>query len=130
MLQGVGSEIGITASGKVDFGRKSVDLEGTIVPAYTINSLVGTIPIVGTIISGEKGGGIFAASYKVSGPVKKPVMSVNPISALAHRFLRKLLRAGEGVNEGKTPTEEETLREKREKIKPLRTNDHACPRQI
>ena len=52
--QGVGSEIGITASGKVDFGSKSVDLEGTIVPAYTINSLVGTIPIVGTIISGEK----------------------------------------------------------------------------
>lgn len=112
--QGVGSEIGITASGKVDFGRKSVDLEGTIVPAYTINSLVGTIPIVGTIISGEKGGGIFAASYKVSGPVEKPVMSVNPISALAPGFLRKLLRAGEGVNEGKTPTEEETLREKRE----------------
>ena len=109
--RGVGSELGITASGTVDFAKDAIDINGTIVPAYTINSLLGKIPVIGTIFSGEKGGGIFAASYKVSGPVEKPVMSVNPLSALAPGFLRNLLDGGEGLNEGKTPVEEERLRE-------------------
>ncbi|MGB0629558.1 MAG: AsmA-like C-terminal domain-containing protein [Alphaproteobacteria bacterium] len=109
--QAVGSELGITASGKIDFANDAIDITGTIVPAYTINSLLGKIPAIGTIFSGEKGGGIFAASYKVSGPVEKPVMSVNPLSALAPGFLRNLLDGGEGLNEGKTPSQEESLRE-------------------
>jgi len=108
--QGVGSELGITASGTIDFGNDAIDITGTIVPAYTINSLLGKIPVIGTIFSGEKGGGIFAASYKASGPVEKPVMSVNPLSALAPGFLRNLLDGGEGLNEGKTPSQEEAIR--------------------
>lgn len=109
--QGVGSELGITASGTIDFGKDAIDINGTIVPAYTINSLLGRIPVIGTIFTGEKGGGIFAASYKVSGPVEKPVMSVNPLSALAPGFLRNLLDGSEGLNEGKTPSQEENLPE-------------------
>lgn len=108
--QGVGSELGITASGTIDFGNDAIDITGTIVPAYTINSLLGKIPVIGTIFSGEKGGGIFAASYKASGPVEKPAMSVNPLSALAPGFLRNLLDGGEGLNEGKTPSQEEAIR--------------------
>ena len=76
-------------------------------PAYTINSLLGKIPVVGTLFSGEKGGGIFAVSYKVSGPIEKPVMSVNPLSALAPGFLRNLLDGSKGLNEGQTPAQEE-----------------------
>ena len=101
--------MGITASGKIDFGTDTIDINGTNVPAYTLNSLLGKIPIIGTILSGEKGGGIFAASYKVSGPVANPKMSVNPLSALAPGFLRKLMQGIEGINEGKTPAQEESL---------------------
>jgi len=38
------------------------------------------------------------------------VMSVNPLSALAPGFLRNLLDGGEGLNEGKTPSQEEAIR--------------------
>lgn len=104
----VGSELGITASGSIDLGKDAVDLNGTIVPAYTINSLIGKVPVLGPLLTGEKGSGIFAASYKVKGPIDKPEMTANPLSALAPGFLRKLLGAGgTGVNEGKTPDEEE-----------------------
>lgn len=104
----VGSELGITATGKVDFGKDAIDINGTIIPAYTINSLLGQIPVIGTILTGEKGGGIFAASYKISGPVEKPEIAVNPLSALAPGFLRKLLDGG-GSNptDGQTPDQEE-----------------------
>ena len=106
--QAVGSELGITASGSIDFGKDAVDLNGTIVPAYTINSLIGKVPVLDPLLTGEKGGGIFAASYKIKGPVDNPEMVATPLSALAPGFLRKLLGGGAtGVNEGKTPDEEE-----------------------
>lgn len=107
----VGSELGITATGNVDFKKDAIDINGTIIPAYTINSLLGNIPVLGTILTGEKGGGIFAASYKVRGPIEKPEMSVNPLSALAPGFLRKLLSGGgTSATDGKTPDQEERLR--------------------
>jgi hypothetical protein len=104
----VGSELGITATGRVDFGKDAIDIDGTVIPAYTINSLLGQIPVIGTILTGEKGGGIFAASYKISGPVEKPKISVNPLSALAPGFLRKLLDGGgSSPTDGETPDQEE-----------------------
>jgi hypothetical protein len=108
----VGSELGITATGQVDFGKDAIDINGTIIPAYTINSLLGQIPVIGTILTGEKGGGIFAASYKISGPVEKPKISVNPLSALAPGFLRKLLDGGgTSPTDGQTPDQEERQRQ-------------------
>ena len=97
-------------------GKDAVDLNGTIVPAYTINSLIGKVPVLGPLLTGEKGGGIFAASYKIKGPVDKPEMVANPLSALAPGFLRKLLGGGAtGVNEGKTPDDEERQRDQKQR---------------
>lgn len=93
-MRAVGSELGITASGKVDLVKDAIDIRGTIVPAYTINSLIGKIPVIGELITGAKGGGIFAASYEVTGPVDNPKTSVNPLSTLAPGFLRKLIEGG------------------------------------
>jgi len=107
----VGSELGITATGKIDFGKDAIDIDGTIIPAYTINSLLGQIPVIGTILTGEKGGGIFAASYKISGPVEKPQISVNPLSALAPGFLRKLID-GSGASETENPVPDQPERQR------------------
>ncbi len=93
-MRAVGSELGITAEGTVDLKQDVIKIRGTIVPAYTINSLLGEIPLVGPLLTGDKGGGIFAASYEVNGPVDDPKTSVNPLSALAPGFLRNLLRGG------------------------------------
>jgi hypothetical protein len=110
-VRAVGSELGITATGQVDFGKDAIDISGTIIPAYTINSLLGQIPVLGTILTGEKGGGIFAASYKISGPVDKPQIAVNPLSALAPGFLRKLLDGSEArQTDGEAPVRQEIQR--------------------
>ena len=87
----VGSELGFTANGTLDTRQKTVAVNGTIVPAYTINSALGRIPVVGQIFSGAEGSGVFAATYKVTGPLDKPDVSVNPLAALAPGFLRNLL---------------------------------------
>ncbi|MBC8158232.1 MAG: AsmA-like C-terminal domain-containing protein [Alphaproteobacteria bacterium] len=100
-----GVSLGFTASGKIYSYSDIVDIEGTLVPAYAINSVLGNIPVLGKIFSGgEKGGGIFAATYKITGPTESPKIEVNPLSVLAPGFLRKLFGFLEGREDvGETP---------------------------
>jgi hypothetical protein len=82
--------LGLTAKGRIDFAGQQVDMQGTIVPAYFFNSLLGKIPLVGKLFSPERGGGVFAASYTLRGPLENPDVSVNPLTALTPGFLRGL----------------------------------------
>ena len=85
-----GASLGITAKGSVNFATDVIDLEGSIVPAYAVNQVLGEIPVIGWILTGGEGGGLLAVSYRVSGPVGAPEISVNPLSALTPGFLRGL----------------------------------------
>ena len=66
------ASLGMTAKGQIDLARQSVDMQGTIVPAYFFNSLLGNIPLVGKFFSPERGGGVFAATYAVRGKFSDP----------------------------------------------------------
>ncbi|MEK9753182.1 MAG: DUF3971 domain-containing protein [Rhodospirillaceae bacterium] len=86
-----GNSLGFTATGKVYRHTDIVDLEGTVIPAYVINSAFGRIPVLGDLFTGgEKGGGVFAATYTMTGPLHDPVVAVNPLSALTPGFLRNV----------------------------------------
>lgn len=93
-----GITLGITLSGTIDLDAETIDVAGTVVPAYALNSALGKIPVIGPIFTGgEKGSGIFAATYKMKGDAVEPEISVNPLSALAPGFLRNLF----GIFDGK-----------------------------
>jgi hypothetical protein len=89
-----GGAIGINASGILDIDKNAVDLTGTLVPAYTLNSILGYIPLVGNLLQGGAGQGLFAASFHASGPLDDPSITVNPLTALAPGFLRNLFLQG------------------------------------
>ena len=91
-----GSALGFTAEGKINLKRQELDMRGTIVPAYSVNSIIGNIPILGTILTGAKGGGVFAATYKMTGPLEDPKISINPLAALTPGFLRNLFGIFDG----------------------------------
>ena len=100
-----GPAIGFTFKGEVDLADDTVDLEGTIVPAYTLNSIFGNIPILGDLFTGgEEGGGVFAMAYTLKGPLDDPQVTVNPLSALAPGFFRKLFRF-----DGLSPSDDEEV---------------------
>lgn len=82
------SSLGLTVRGRIDIGKGTADLQGTIVPAYFFNSLLGDVPLVGRLFSPERGGGLFAASYTLRGNLDDPDVAVNPLSALTPGFLR------------------------------------------
>jgi hypothetical protein len=89
-----GSAIGMTVEGTITMPKILLDLQGTIVPSYTLNSALGKVPIVGSLLTGGKGEGIFAARYSVKGNDKDPDVSVNPLSILTPGFLRGLFDIG------------------------------------
>ena len=80
--------LGLTAKGTIDFDASQANLQGTIVPAYFFNSLLGNMPLVGRLFSPERGGGVFAASYSLRGKLANPTVRVNPLTALTPGFLR------------------------------------------
>ncbi len=89
------ASLGLTARGRIDRRRDTIDMEGTIVPAYVVNSLLGRIPLLGRLFSPEQGGGLFAATYRMRGPLSDPSVSVNPLAALTPGFLRGIFGTGQ-----------------------------------
>lgn len=87
-----GPALGMTGHGEIEFTNRTLDLDGALVPAYTANSMLGDIPVIGDIFVGKKGEGIFALSYTVKGRFDKSQITVNPLSALTPGFLRGIFR--------------------------------------
>lgn len=90
-----GPAIGLTMQGIVDRGAKMTELNGTIVPAYTLNSVFGKVPVLGQLLVSRPGEGIFAFTYDIAGGTDDPQVTVNPLSGLAPGFLRRLFQLGE-----------------------------------
>ncbi len=67
-------------------------LRGTLVPATTINKVIGSIPLLGDILVGKKAGeGVFGVSFKIKGYPKDLKTTVNPIKTLTPRFITRTL---------------------------------------
>jgi hypothetical protein len=94
------ASLGFTASGTIDLNAGMYDIHGTVVPAYALNALPGKIPLIGRLFSPEKGGGLFAMRYSMTGTTADPKIKVNPLSALTPGFLREIFGLGHAL-EGK-----------------------------
>lgn len=97
------SSLGLTADGRINLSSGQTALTGTIVPAYFFNSMLGKLPLVGKLFSPEKGGGVFAARFAISGRIDDPDISINPVSALTPGFLRGIFDVPNKVPPGKEP---------------------------
>jgi hypothetical protein len=104
LIRAYGPALGLTAKGEVDVHRDRADLQGTIVPAYSVNSVLGKIPVLGQIFVGGEGEGVFAVTYSIRGPVSDPTILVNPLSVLTPGFLRGVFGLLDGgADAGETP---------------------------
>lgn len=91
-----GAELGATAEGLIRKSDGAVDITGTIIPAYALNSALGEIPLFGDILTGGKGEGIIGVTFALGGSVDKPVFQMNPVSAVAPGIFRRLFDYGHG----------------------------------
>ena len=90
-IYAIGPAISILMKGYVE-DNKLVSLRGTLVPATTLNKVIGSIPLLGDILVGKKvGEGVFGVSFKIKGPPKDLKTTVNPIKTLTPRFITRTL---------------------------------------
>jgi len=85
-----GSALGLTGKGTYSFTDSMMDFEGTVIPAYTINNALSSIPLLGHLLSPEKGGGVLAMTYQYRGNVATAEPSVNPLAALTPGIMRHI----------------------------------------
>ena len=93
----LGNVLGISAAGQYNSEQQSLDFKGMIAPAYGINSFLGKIPLVGSLLSG-KDGTVFAVNYSISGNVSDPTIGINPLSALSPNSLKEFWQNNFGAN--------------------------------
>jgi hypothetical protein len=84
-----GNDLGASAEGLIRKADGAIDITGTIIPAYGLNSAISNIPLVGDILTGGKGQGIFGLTFAMGGTFATPKFQVNPVSAIAPGILRK-----------------------------------------
>ena len=89
--------MGLTTQGVIDFAHNEIDVSGSFVPAYQVNTMLTKIPLVGLLLSGGQNEGVFGLSYRVHGPMSAPLLTINPLSAMAPGILRKILGAVDGT---------------------------------
>lgn len=91
-----GPSLGMTMEGQIETREGKINVNGVVVPAYGLNSLLGKIPLVGGLFSGGDGKGLFGVAYRVKGLTEEPDVNVNPLSGLAPGFLRLLFEGRKG----------------------------------
>tara|TARA_A100001011_G_scaffold393527_1_gene483557 strand:+ start:69 stop:3266 length:3198 start_codon:yes stop_codon:yes gene_type:complete len=85
-----GFSLGGKFKGICELDTQKINLEGIIIPAYAINSLLNKIPLIGQVITGIEGDGLIGVNFKVAGTYEKPNYNVNPLSILTPGIIRSI----------------------------------------
>ena len=90
--------IHVNEGGWFDFNQRRMKLVGVVVPANSVQGIMGEIPLLGLFL----GDGLIATNFVVSGSLDKPDINPQEASTLLPGFLRKLFRQPEPA-EGDKP---------------------------
>lgn len=89
----VAADIGARADGTANLDTGALAITGTVAPAYTVNRILGRIPIIGRILSGSGSDAALAATFSVDNTLADPRVSVNPLAVLVPGMIRDLFAA-------------------------------------
>lgn len=85
-----GPVIGTTFEGSVFDADNRMNLSGTFMPAYGLNSIFGDIPVLGAFLGNGENGGLIGVTYRLRGDAKSPTLEVNPLSVMAPGIFRQI----------------------------------------
>ena len=88
------SALGVTIDGRLAIEPHSIDARGTVIPAYTVNRLIGRIPLIGSLFN--EGQGFLAGHFRVSGRLSDPKITTQPIKSITPSILVRFKRLFDG----------------------------------
>lgn len=86
-----GLSLGMTGKGTIDFDNDYMDIEGVVIPAYGINKIISSVPIIGSLLTGVNKEGVIATRYNMQGSINEPKVSSSVLSTFTPGFFRDLL---------------------------------------
>ncbi len=89
-----GPALGFSFQGTVDREKDTLNLNGSMAPVYGINSMLGSLPLVGNLLTSKEGEGIFGITYQVRGNIDEPNVAMNPLSMLTPGIFRRIFEFG------------------------------------
>ncbi len=95
-----GPQLGATLRGTVNFKSQTVDLGGTYVPLYGLNSALGAVPVLGRVFVGRQGEGVVGITFAIKGKLADPTVLVNPMSVMTPGIFRQIFDFSGGVPPG------------------------------
>ena len=87
----VSDSIGLVMDGEIQREKSIVDMSGEISPMYLVNAIIQNVPIIGPIIIGEEGEGLFSIDFSLKGDVDDPEVSSNPLTIIKPRIIERAL---------------------------------------
>jgi hypothetical protein len=114
-----GPALGLTVNGWIGADGKGIELDGVLVPSFGVNSVLGGVPIIGDLLVGREGEGIFSITYSVSGTLEKAQVAVNPLSAVTPGILRRIFENPSDTRIPKTLPVDPNLKPPGEKLPDL-----------
>jgi hypothetical protein len=91
-----GPQIGLTLSGQIDTRADRLAINGTFIPAYTLNNVFARIPVLGNLLGANQYEGLLGITFRLTGRAAAPTVTVSPISALAPGIFRRIFEFRQG----------------------------------
>jgi hypothetical protein len=88
---GTGPSLGFIVEGRINNEDHFVSLDGNLIPAYEVNRLLSNIPILGQILTGKSGDGVFGVSFKIKGKDNNFETTINPVRTITPRFVQRFV---------------------------------------
>ena len=89
----VSDSLGLIMDGEIDREKEVVNMKGEISPMHLVNAIIQKLPILGPIIVGNEGEGMFSIDFTLSGAIENPDVVSNPLTIIKPRIIERALEA-------------------------------------
>ncbi len=86
----VSDSLGLIMDGHIDRKNNNLEMQGEISPMYLVNAIIQNLPILGPIIVGQEGEGMFSIDFNLNGSTNDPEVESYPLTIIKPRIIERV----------------------------------------
>ena len=94
----VSDSLGLVMDGNIDRNKKIINMKGEISPMHLVNAIIQKLPIIGSILVGNEGEGMFSIDFTLTGNQDDPDVDSIPLSIIKPRIIERAVELIEASN--------------------------------
>ena len=94
----VSDSLGLVMDGSINRMKKTIDMKGEISPMHLVNAIIQKLPIIGNILVGDEGEGMFSIDFTLTGNQDDPEVDSVPLSIIKPRIIERAVELVEKSN--------------------------------